>query len=71
VLAIQGASDEFFTRAQLDALCQLIPGRLETFLLSGCGHAPHQQATSAVVEAITRFIGRVSRANVAAVPSFT
>jgi lipoate-protein ligase A len=70
VLAIQGTADEFFTRAQLDALRELVSGRLETFLLDGCGHAPHQQATSAVVEAITRFIGRVSRANeIAAVPS--
>ena len=72
VLAIQGTADEFFTRAQLDALCDLAPRRVETLLLNGCSHAPHQQATSAVVEAITRFIGRVTkRDNVAAVPDFT
>lgn len=72
VLAIQGTADEFFTRAQLDALCELVPQQIETLLLNGCSHAPHQQATSAVVEAITRFIGRVSRKDdVAAVPSFT
>ncbi|WP_298105718.1 alpha/beta fold hydrolase [Bradyrhizobium sp.] len=72
VLAIQGMADEFFTRAQLDALCELVPQQIETLLLNGCSHAPHQQATSAVVEAITRFIGRVSRKDdVAAVPSFT
>jgi lipoate-protein ligase A len=72
VLAIQGTADEFFTRAQLDALCELAPQRVETLLLNGCSHAPHQQATSAVIEAITRFIGHVSRTNnVEAAPSFT
>ena len=60
VLAIQGTSDEFFTHAQLDTLREVIPGRMEMLVLEGCSHAPHQQATSAVIEAIARFIGRVS-----------
>ena len=60
VLAIQGTEDEFFTRAQLDALRALVPAAVEEFYLPGCGHAPHQQATKAVVTAAARFIDAVS-----------
>ena len=56
VLAIQGTEDEFFTRAQLDALGDLVPGPIETCLLPGCGHAPHHQAGRALVTAAARFI---------------
>jgi lipoate-protein ligase A len=60
VLAIQGSDDEFFTRAQLDALCALVPGPVETCFLKDCGHAPHQQDGRAVVTAAAQFIDRVS-----------
>ena len=60
VLAIQGTEDEFFTRAQLDALRALVPAAVEECYLSGCGHAPHQQATKAVITAAARFINAVS-----------
>jgi lipoate---protein ligase len=73
VLAVQGTGDEFFTRAQLHALRELIPGQLDIFLLNGCSHAPHQQATSTVVEAIARFVSGVSKSSerVAAVRGFS
>ncbi len=60
VLAIQGSDDEFFTRAQLDALSTLVAGPIETRILSGCNHAPHQQAAKAVVAATAQFIDRVT-----------
>jgi len=70
VLAIQGTEDEFFTPAQLDTLHTLVPTRIETCVLEGCGHAPHQQATSAVIAAVAEFIDRVTaESTVAAVPS--
>jgi lipoate-protein ligase A len=59
VLAIQGSEDEFFTRAQVDALRALVAGPFETSLLKGCGHAPHQQAAKAVVTAVVQFIEQV------------
>lgn len=69
VLAVQGSEDEFFTHAQLETLRALVPARIETCVLEGCGHAPHQQATSAVIAAAAGFIDRVTAENtVAAVP---
>jgi lipoate---protein ligase len=60
VLAIQGADDEFFTRAQVDALCALVAAPVETCYLPDCGHAPHQQAAGVVIDAAARFITRVA-----------
>jgi lipoate---protein ligase len=60
VLAIQGTEDEFFTRAQVDALCALVAAPVEICYLPGCGHAPHQQAAGVVVGAAARFIARVA-----------
>jgi len=60
VLAIQGAEDEFFTRAQVDALRALVPAPVDFSQLAGCGHAPHRQAAAAVVTAAARFIARLT-----------
>ena len=60
VLSIQGTEDEFFTRAQVDALCALVAAPVEICYLPGCGHAPHQQAAGVVVGAAARFIARVA-----------
>ena len=51
VLAIQGTEDEFFTAAQMERLCAIAPGPVETLRLPGCGHAPHLQAARAVLAA--------------------
>jgi pimeloyl-ACP methyl ester carboxylesterase len=56
VLAIQGEDDEFFSAAQLEALRTLLPGRLETLAIPGCGHYPQQQAREPVLAAMIRFI---------------
>ena len=61
VLAIQGTEDEFFTRAQVDALCALVAASVEACYLPGCGHAPHQQAADVVIGTAARFIARVVR----------
>jgi lipoate---protein ligase len=61
VLAIQGTEDEFFTRAQIDALCALVAASVEACYLPGCGHAPHQQAADIVIGTAARFIARVAR----------
>lgn len=54
VLAIQGESDKFFSRAQLDALSALLPGRVQTMRVPACGHYLHHQAQ--VIEAMAGFI---------------
>jgi lipoate-protein ligase A len=59
VLAVQGEDDEFFTAAQLTALAALLPGRLETLRIPGCGHYPQHQAREPLFAATIRFVRRV------------
>jgi lipoate---protein ligase len=61
VLAIQGTEDEFFTCAQVNALCALVAASVEACYLPGCGHAPHHQAADVVIGTAARFIARVAR----------
>ncbi len=56
VLAIQGEDDEFFTAAQLETLARLLPGRLDTLRIPGCGHYPLHQARNEVLAASIRLI---------------
>jgi pimeloyl-ACP methyl ester carboxylesterase len=62
VLAIQGAEDEFFSVAQLDALERLLGGRLRALVVPGCGHYPLHQARNETLAAAIRFIHGVSAA---------
>lgn len=56
VLAIQGADDEFFTPAQLDALERLLPGRVERLVIAGSRHYPVHQARNEVLAASIRLV---------------
>lgn len=56
VLAIQGEDDEFFTVAQLETLARLLPGRLDTLRIPGCGHYPMHQARNEVLAASIKLI---------------
>jgi len=56
VLGIQGEDDEFFSVAQLDAIDELIPGRLERLRITGAAHYPLHQARNDVLAASIRFI---------------
>jgi lipoate-protein ligase A len=69
VLAIQGADDEFFSAAQLEALAPLLPGRLETLRVPGCGHYPLHQARNEVLAASIRFIRGVMESASVRVPA--
>jgi pimeloyl-ACP methyl ester carboxylesterase len=57
-LIIQGADDEYATRAQVDAIAAGVAGPAEILWLSDCGHVPHHQAREAVLDAAARFIER-------------
>ncbi|MDS4040629.1 MAG: alpha/beta hydrolase [Candidatus Competibacter sp.] len=58
-LIIQGADDEYGTRAQVDAIAAGMSRPAEILWLPGCGHVPHQQACEAVLAAAARFIEQV------------
>ena len=60
VLAIQGADDEFFSVAQLDALERLLGARLHRLVVPGCGHYPLHQARNETLAAAIGFIRGVS-----------
>jgi lipoate-protein ligase A len=56
VLALQGDTDEYFSIAQLDAIEDLIGGRLTRLILRECGHVPHLTAADEALAAMERFI---------------
>lgn len=60
VLAIQGAEDEYGTRAQLDAL-QAVPAPVEPHLVAGCRHAPHLDRPQEALRLIADFLARLAR----------
>ena len=68
VLAIQGEDDEYFSGSQLEALASLLPGRLETLRIPGCGHYPLHQARNEVLAACIRLIRSVDVTIPSAIP---
>lgn len=58
-LIIQGADDEYGTRAQVDAIAAGVAGPAEILWLPGCGHVPHHQAREPVLATSACFIERV------------
>ena len=59
VLAIQGYGDEYGTMAQLDETARRVKGPCELVKLEHCGHAPFRDQPQAVLDQVTRFIGRI------------
>lgn len=58
VLVIQGAEDEYGTRAQVDAIERGVP-ETETLWLEDSGHSPHRDDPEVVLERSAAFIRRV------------
>ncbi len=56
VLAMQGADDEYGTRAQVDAIARGVSGPACPMLIPCAGHSPHADAPDAVVAAIRLFL---------------
>ncbi|HEV2674798.1 MAG TPA: alpha/beta hydrolase [Aliidongia sp.] len=61
ILAIQGEDDEYGTRAQLQAIADATPAT-EIAMLASCGHSPHRDQATAVLDRSAAFIERLSRA---------
>jgi pimeloyl-ACP methyl ester carboxylesterase len=59
ILALQGAADPYGTPEQLDVLQRHAHAPLESVLIPDARHAPHLEAKTATLEAITRFTRRV------------
>jgi pimeloyl-ACP methyl ester carboxylesterase len=57
ILAILGEDDPYSTAAQLEALAAhaVHASSVERMTLAACGHAPHREATDAVLAAIARW----------------
>jgi len=54
-LILQGIDDQYGTRRQVDAIVEAVPGaRMQ--LLEQCGHTPHQEQATAVLELMNAFI---------------
>ncbi|MBI1905693.1 MAG: alpha/beta hydrolase [Rhodocyclales bacterium] len=60
MLAIQGFDDEYGTMAQLEAIERQVSGPVELVKLADCGHSPHRDQPEATLQAMLRFIGRLS-----------
>lgn len=58
LLVIQGASDEYGTLRQVEAIEAGVAGPVERLVLPGCGHSPHRERPAETLQALTRFIRR-------------
>jgi pimeloyl-ACP methyl ester carboxylesterase len=59
VLAIQGADDEYGTMEQLRRIARVVPNA-DVVELADCRHSPHRDQPEAVLDAITRFVDRIT-----------
>jgi len=59
VLAVQGDDDEYGTMEQMRRIGAQVPDA-ELLVLEDCRHSPHRDQPEAVIDAITRFVDRIS-----------
>jgi len=55
-LIVQGAGDEYGTKAQVDAIAAGISGEATVMMVPACNHIPHFQAADTVLPAIAAFL---------------
>lgn len=55
-LVIQGEQDQYGTLRQVKAIQDSSGGRVETLVLSECGHSPHRDQPKAVLDGVVNFI---------------
>jgi pimeloyl-ACP methyl ester carboxylesterase len=58
VLVLQGVDDEYGTTAQVDAIARGCRGPVTTELIQKCGHSPHRDQPSVVLDRLSLFIAR-------------
>jgi pimeloyl-ACP methyl ester carboxylesterase len=59
IVAIQGEDDEYGTMEQLRRIARGVPDA-ELVALADCRHSPHRDQPDAVLEAMTRFVDRIT-----------
>ena len=67
VLAIQGRDDQYGTLAQIGEIETRCYAPVDTLILDGCRHAPHQEQPEAVLAAVAEFAARLERIEAAEV----
>jgi len=60
ILAIQGLDDQYGTMAQVDAVARQSGGPVEILALAKCRHSPQRDQPDATLEAITKFVNRIT-----------
>ena len=58
-LAIQGADDQYGTRAQLDAIARQSGAECDPLMLPDCRHTPHKEQGEITFQAMTTFIKKI------------
>jgi pimeloyl-ACP methyl ester carboxylesterase len=61
VLLIQGADDQYGTRAQIEAIARQVRGPVEQVILPDCAHSPHVDQKEATLEAIAGFVAGLTQ----------
>ena len=56
VLAVQGEDDPYGTRPQMDTISAKSPGPDRSFLIPGCGHAPHIEKKRILLDLVSGFV---------------
>jgi pimeloyl-ACP methyl ester carboxylesterase len=59
VLAIHGGHDEFGSLRHPELIRTLAGGRVETRILDQCGHVPHREQPSTIVDLVVRFLDTI------------
>ncbi|WP_090564764.1 alpha/beta fold hydrolase [Belnapia rosea] len=62
MLVIQGEADAYGTAEQVHAIARAATAPVETRLLTGTGHVPHQEAPETVLAAVREFAARIFEA---------
>lgn len=56
LLVLQGADDEYGTRAQVSAICKGVSGPVQSVILDDCRHSPHLQQPEETLDEIAKFM---------------
>ena len=59
MLVIQGENDNYGTQAQVEAISRQVPTLVEAVMVPDCGHAPHKEQKTVVLEAMIAYISHV------------
>lgn len=59
LLVIQGSEDQYGTEKQVHSILSQASGSVESSIIAGCGHSPHQEQPELVLEIMSTFVERI------------